>query len=142
MNYRNSEGYASPTEHEALTRIRHEELKEERQKKYRPIVYICSPFSQGDKKQNVINARRFCKYAVAQNCIPFAPHLFFPQFMNDENPKERDMAFKMNHIMLGNCDELWVFGNKYTIGMQCEMKWAMRKKVHIRFFDENGKEKS
>jgi len=26
--------------------------------------------------------------------------------------------------------------------MQCEMKWAMRKKVHIRFFDENGKEKS
>ena len=62
--------------------------------------------------------------------------------MNDENPKERDMAFKMNHIMLGNCDELWVFGNKYTIRMQCEMKWAMRKKVHIRFFDENGKEKS
>ena len=34
MNYRNSEGYASPTEHEALTRIRHEELKEERQKKF------------------------------------------------------------------------------------------------------------
>ena len=48
MNYRNNEGYASPTEHEALTRIRHEELKEKRQKKYRPIVYICSPFSQGD----------------------------------------------------------------------------------------------
>ena len=59
MNYRNNEGYASPTEHEALTRIRHEELKEKRQKKYRPIVYICSPFSQGDKKQNIINARRF-----------------------------------------------------------------------------------
>lgn len=50
MNYCNSEGYASPTEHEALTRIRHEELKEKRQKKYRPIVYICSPFSQGGQK--------------------------------------------------------------------------------------------
>ena len=37
MNYRNNEGYASPTEHEALTRIRNEELKEKRQKKYRPI---------------------------------------------------------------------------------------------------------
>lgn len=53
MNYRNSEGYASPTEHEALTRIRHEELKEERQKKYRPIVYICSPFSQGIKSRTL-----------------------------------------------------------------------------------------
>ena len=62
--------------------------------------------------------------------------------MNDDDLKERDTAFKMNNIMLGKCDELWVFGNKYTIGMQREMKWAMRKKIHIRFFDENGKEKS
>jgi len=138
--YYNSEGYASPTEFEALSRIRREENKEKRMRRYKPMVYICSPFSSGDKKQNIINTRRFCKYAVAQNCIPFAPHLLFPQFMDDSNPEERDAAFKMNNIMLGKCDELWVFGNRYTEGMQREMKWAKRKKLHIRFFDENGKE--
>ena len=135
MNYRNSEGYVSPTEHEALTRIRREEIKEERQKKYRPIVYICSPFSQGDKKQNIINARRYCKYATTENCIPFAPHLLFPQFLNDSNPDERALAFQMNKILMGKCDELWVFGTTYTLGMQKEMKWAKKKKLHIRFID-------
>lgn len=140
--YYNSEGYASPTEYEVLSRIRREENKEKRMKKYKPLVYICSPFSSGNKEINICNARRYSKIAVNQNCIPFATHLLFPQFMNDDDLKERDTAFKMNNIMLGKCDELWVFGNKYTIGMQREMKWAMRKKIHIRFFDENGKEKS
>lgn len=138
--YYNSEGYASPTEFEALSRIHREENKEKSLKKYKPLVYICSPFSRGDKKQNIINARRFCKYAVSQNCIPFAPHLLFPQFMNDDIPEERDTAFKMNNIMLGKCDEIWVFGSRYTDGMQREIKWAKQKKLHIRFFDENGKE--
>lgn len=135
MNYRNNEGYASPTEHEALTRIRREELKEKRQKKYCPLVYICSPFSQGNKKQNIIDARRYCKYAASENCIPFAPHLFFPQFLNDSNTDERDLAFQMNKILMGKCDELWVFGTTYTLGMQKEMKWARKKKLHIRFID-------
>ena len=98
-------------------------------------VYICSPFSQGDKKQNIINARRYCKYATTENCIPFAPHLLFPQFLNDNNPDERDLALQMNRILMGKCDELWVFGSTYTLGMQKEMKWARKKKMHIRFID-------
>jgi hypothetical protein len=61
--------------------------------------------------------------------------------MNDDIPEERDTAFKMNNIMLSKCDELWVFGNTYTEGMLREMKWAKRKKIHIRFFDKSGKEK-
>lgn len=44
MNYRNSEGYASPTEYEALARIRREETKEQRRKKYRPLIYLLTVF--------------------------------------------------------------------------------------------------
>lgn len=136
MNYRNNEGYASPTEHEALTRIRRAELKEEHKKKYRLMVYICSPFSGEKIKQNIENARRYCKFATDEGCIPIAPHLYFPQFLNDSAPDERDLAFKMNSILMSKCDELWVFGRTYSIGMQKEMKLARKKKMHIRFIEE------
>jgi len=125
----NREGYYSPTEHEALKRIEREEQKT----KYRPLVYICSPFSHGDVKENVRNARHYCRYAVEHHAIPFAPHLLFPQFMNDSNPAERSLAMLMNRIMLGKCDELWIFGSLISKGMKREIKWAKRKKINIRY---------
>ena len=127
MKYFNNEGYASPTEYEAINRIQREETN----KKYRPLVYICSPFSQGDVKENVRNARCYCRYAVNNHAIPFAPHLLFPQFMNDSNPAERSLAMLMNRVMLGKCDELWVFGSVISKGMKREIKWAKRKKLRI-----------
>ena len=53
MNYRNSEGYASPTEHEALTRIRHEELKEERQKSPVQLYTSVLRFHKGTKSRTL-----------------------------------------------------------------------------------------
>jgi hypothetical protein len=136
MKYYNSEGYADPTAYEALNRIQREERREKHQRKYRPMVYICSPFSHGDKRQNIFNARRFCRMAVKRHCIPIAPHLFFPQFMNDENLEECNLAMLMNKILLGKCDEIWIFGKTYSDGMKREMKWAERKRLRIRFIPE------
>lgn len=42
-----------------------------------PVVYICSRYS-GDVKRNTEMARRYCRYAVDQGCIPLAPHLILP----------------------------------------------------------------
>ena len=39
----NSEGYYDPTTYEALSRIE----RGERVARYRPLVYICSPYSHG-----------------------------------------------------------------------------------------------
>ena len=127
MKYFNNEGYADPTAYEALNRIQREEKKS----KYRPMVYICSPFSSGDISENIKNARKYSRYAVDNHCIPVAPHLLFPQFMNEE--KERNLAMFMNRVLLGKCDELWVFGRIYSSGMKKEMKWAERKKINIRY---------
>ena len=44
----NSEGYYDPTCYEALSNIAKEEIR-----KFRPIVYICSPYS-GDVERNII----------------------------------------------------------------------------------------
>ena len=127
MKYFNNEGYADPTAYEALNRIQREEKKS----KYRPMVYICSPFSSGDISKNIENARKYSRYAVDNHCIPVAPHLLFPQFMNEE--KERSLAMFMNRVLLGKCDELWVFGSIYSSGMKKEMKWARQKKMAIKF---------
>ncbi len=59
--------------------------------KYRPLVYICSPYS-GTITKNVKRARKLCRFALDIGAIPLAPHLLYPQFMDDENPEERYLA--------------------------------------------------
>ena len=136
----NSEGYYSPTEHEAIKRIERQEKAERRKEKYRPLVYICSPFS-GKVKKNKRNARKYCRFALEQHTIPFAPHLLFPQFMDDSSPEERQLAMFMNMIMLGRCEELWVFGDKISAGMKQEIHKAERRRMKIRYFTEDLEEK-
>ena len=131
----NYEGYADPTAYEALKRIE----KEERTARYRPLVYICSPFS-GKVKKNKRKAREYCRFAVEQHTIPFAPHLLFPQFMDDSNPEEHQTAVFMNMVMLGKCEQLWVFGENYSKGMKAEIQKAKLKNIRIRYFTEKMEE--
>ena len=52
------------------------------------LVYICSPL-RGDVLENQQRARGFCKLALQAGYIPIAPHIYFTQFLDDENQKER-----------------------------------------------------
>lgn len=74
------------------------------------------------------------------NCIPLAPHLLFPQFMNDDIPQERKLAMFMNMVLLGKCNELWVFGNTISNGMTQEIEKAKKRKQLIRYFNEKPQE--
>ena len=133
--YRNSEGYRDPTAGRALGNIVREErqTRKEAEKDYRPLVYICSPFA-GDTTANVIAARNYCAFAVERGSIPLAPHLLYPQFMDDTNPKERDLALRFGIILMDRCDEIWIFGNRLSSGMRAEYDRALRKGYHIRYF--------
>lgn len=131
MNTRNHEGYSDPTAFEALCHIRHEEKV--KATAFRPIVYICSPLS-GEVERNQENARKYCRFAVDRGCIPIAPHLLFPQFMDDDNPADREIAMKMNMALLSKCRELWVFGNPVSKGMAAEIQRARVKNQLIRHY--------
>lgn len=131
----NPEGYYDPTAYEALTMVE----REERKAAYRPLVYICSPYS-GNVEFNILNTRVYCKYAVDKKYIPIAPHLLFPQFMNDEDQEERELAMFMNMVLLSKCEELWVFGNIISKGMGQEIARAEKRKMRIRYFDYELKE--
>ncbi|MBT9132089.1 MAG: hypothetical protein DDT33_00599 [Firmicutes bacterium] len=127
----NSAGYIDLTAYEALMAIE----REAKQTSFKPLVFICSPFA-GDVDRNIENARRYCKYAVAQDKIPLAPHLLFPQFMNDGNAKERRLAIFMGLVLLSKCVELWCFGEIISEGMKVEMTKAKKRDMPIRHFSD------
>ena len=133
----NSEGYFDPTAYEALTAV----VKQEKQDRFRPLVYVCSPFS-GDVEVNIENARRYSRFAVDSGCIPITPHLFFPQFMRDDDPKERNLAIFMDIVLLTKCAELWVFGERISTGMSLEIEKAKRRGMPIRYFTDSCKEEN
>ena len=134
IDKRNSEGYWSPTEYEALTAVEKDEYRKANPRK--PLVYICSPFA-GEEAGNMERARRFCKFAVGQNTIPFAPHLLYPQFMSDRNPRERELALLFGIIWLCKMDAVWVFGEIISPGMKREIAKARSKGIPIKFFTED-----
>jgi hypothetical protein len=131
VSIRNHEGYHDPTAYEAMLAVTRAELRELRP--YRPLVYICSPFA-GDVERNIENAKRFCRFAVKQGAIPLAPHLHYPQFLDDSDPDQRKDGLRFAIILLCKCDELWCFGNYYSEGMKRELDKARKKGIPIRFF--------
>lgn len=102
--------------------------------KYRPLVYVCSAYS-GDVTANVKKARQYCRFALEQGQIPLAPHLLFPQFVNEDDPAERELAIFMDVILLGKCQELWVFGDSISEGMNTEIEVAKKRRQTIRYFN-------
>ena len=136
-DYHNSEGYPDPTAGEALSRIATNEKQSLRA--FRPIVYICSPFS-GDVEGNVAAARRYSRFAVDKGYIPIAPHLLFPQFLDDDNPDERELGLFFGNALMSKCAEVWVFGSRISSGMEAEIKRAKWKNCRLRFFTENLEE--
>lgn len=127
MDYKNAEGYADPTAYEALTAVAKSE------KPYKPLVYIASPYA-GDTETNVRRAQGYCRFAVTKNCIPIAPHLHYPQFMDDSDKEQRELGLFFALVLLGKCDELWIFGDRVSNGMSQEIKKAEKRGIPIRRF--------
>ena len=64
---------------------------------------------------------------------PIAPHLLFPQFLNDDIPEERNRAIQMNMEILKKCDQLWVFGKIFSEGMKEEINFASQYMIPIQY---------
>lgn len=100
------------------------------------LIYICSPYS-GDIKKNTEKAKEYCRFAVENGNVPIAPHLLFPQFIDEES--ERELALQMDLLLLERCDEIWIFGEEVTSGMRAEITYAKNKEIKARYFKEEGR---
>lgn len=97
-------------------------------------VFICSPY-RGDIKENTKTARDFGRLAAMCDYVPVIPHLVFPQFLDDNDPKERILGITLGKELLKVCDMMWVVGSKVTKGMQFEIDTAKELQIPIRCYD-------
>ena len=110
---------------------------------HRKKVFICSPFKgigdtpearAKDNERNLLLARQACRFAVVKGYTARAPHLYYPQFLDDESPDEREIGSLLGLLDLAECDELWIFGNRVSPGMVREIRYAEKKGIPIRMF--------
>ena len=111
---RNSERYPDPI-------INEEVWNTAMEKRAKPIVYICSPYS-GDVDRNIEKACRYSRFAADEGYVPITPHLWMPLFLSEET--EREMAISLDLRLIDVCSELWVCGDVISDGMRREMAYA------------------
>jgi hypothetical protein len=88
----------------------------------KPLIFVCSPF--GGMVHNMRRAAQHCKTVYEAGGIPYAPHLIFPQFM-DEDKEHRTAALEMNKQMLEKCDAIYIAHDDIvTAGMDVEISYA------------------
>ena len=98
-------------------------------------AYICSPYA-GDVEGNVERAKIYCKNAIFKGAMPVASHLLYPQFLNDNDPAERNLGMSFAVRLLSMCDQLWVFGDTVSKGMKAEITFAEECGIPIRYFSD------
>lgn len=105
------------------------------------LVFICSPYAS-DMEHNTEKVQRYCRFAYSVGKVPIAPHLYFPQFLDEEIPEEREAGIKMGIEILKKSSELWCFGNVITNGMEVELKYAIKNNIPVKYFTDLCEERA
>ena len=90
-----------------------------------PFAYVCSPYADAPKA-NTIKAQQYSRRLYEMGYIPIAPHLLFPQFMNDNKPDERRDGLEMAQELLRRCRVVVMCGDEISDGMMAELGLAKR----------------
>ncbi len=72
----------------------------------RTRVAIESPL-RGDMERNVAFCRNVCQYAVSRGYNPYAMHLFFPQFLDDNDDEDRRVGIECGLGWTDFAEEVW-----------------------------------
>ena len=95
------------------------------------MIYICSPYA-GNTEENTAFARQACGYTIRQGAVPLAPHLLYPQILNDSVPEEREIGIRLGLDILERCEELWICGDRMSAGMKRETAYAKARGIPVR----------
>lgn len=99
-------------------------------------AFVCSPYKgdiEKNKKQAAIAARILIEYGY----MPIAPHLYFPQFFNDNDERERTRGIELGCELLKECEKIWIIGTEITSGMELEIEVAKANLIPAEMYDED-----
>ena len=108
------------------------------------LVFICSPYrgeTPDEVQQNTRNTEWYCRLAYTLGYIPFAPHLYFTRFLADNCETERKDGMAMGKVIMLQCAELWVFGDKISDGMRSEIAYAEAHSIPVKYLTNGGQTK-
>lgn len=90
------------------------------------LLFISSPFREFQVR-NIEYAKDLLKEAIDAGYVPIAPHLLYPQVLDDDNITERKIAMELCQELIKKCDAVLV-GKKYGIsrGMRSEIELARK----------------
>lgn len=100
-------------------------------------VFVCSPY-RGNIELNRQRALEYCRYAAVRGYLPIAPHLYFTQFLSEDND-ERDLGISMGLELMDICDEVWVCGEHISDGMRIEIEYAKSAHKPIYYINKDTK---
>ena len=87
------------------------------------LIYVASPYA-GDIEQNTAFARKACRHVMNEGHAFFAPHLLYPNLLDDSQPQERQLGINMGLAMLEQ-ENGFVIGNARTVKMAEAPQQAM-----------------
>ena len=98
------------------------------------IVFIAHPIS-GDIKGNLEKVIKIVRQLNIErdDIIPFAPYWVDCHALNDDVPEERERGIKNDteFFKRGVIDELWLYGDRISNGMQAEINLATKLNIPI-----------
>ena len=100
----------------------------------RKKIYVISKY-RGNTEENLKVAKKVGDIIIGCDYIPVIPHLYLPQFLNDEVPEERVKAIDMGVELLSGCDMIWLVGTDISNGMEYEIEAAKVLKIPVRLYD-------
>lgn len=102
-------------------------------------IFICSPYrgkNAEERQRNINYAKALAREIALVGCVPYVPHLYLTQILNDESGRERETGIKAGLAFMEACDEV-VVGAYYGIteGMRSEINYAKLLDKKITYFD-------
>lgn len=105
-------------------------------------VILCSAY-RGDTENNTRIAKMLCHLILKKfKVFAFAPHLYFTQFLDDENQEDRELGIGIFKEYAKRFDELWVYTYEgpeealkqgITEGMQKEIDMAKKMGLPVKY---------
>lgn len=74
-------------------------------------IYVCSKYrakNETELQQHIQDAAEVCRMIHDEGNIPIAPHLYWPRFLNDSDPEDREYGLMVGLEALKECDGMIV----------------------------------
>ena len=97
-------------------------------------VYICAPLG-GDVEKNLEAVKRYTEFALRSGVAPLVPH-YYALSLDDNDPHDREIGIAAGLGLLWFCDELWIFGDRISEGMEAEIRFCKNLNIPIKLIDE------